>query len=348
MEYMKKNLFYLFMLMAVVAMPLTSCEKNNEPQAEEEKQHDPNSDADQIAIVGFDGLDYLQGCLLVVDEEGQLLRRVIGDSLDESQPTVISVPVADYAAAENLFLTWVAPGKADSDIVEHESGYDYNLTDAEGNAQGSVSFNSVENEDGVVARMTVNENTDLKQVTEVNFINSELWPENDIVEYKAGQVYELEDYVMTWGDSFKAEKQNLPFYCIQGTSSSSYGILVWISPDENTSAQHPYAAQYIANAQPYLPTMLEVYQVLAIHTTQNDMWNNMLKEMDAEGYKWSPQSGSKTTGTSEFMIGDVNKAANQIYCLDLDTTPGSITVVGGRSLNMYRYMHIKLIPPYSK
>ena len=35
---MKKSLFYLFMLMAVVAMPLTSCEKD--PQ-KEDGQHDP-------------------------------------------------------------------------------------------------------------------------------------------------------------------------------------------------------------------------------------------------------------------------------------------------------------------
>ena len=34
---MKKSLFYLFMLMAVVAMPLTSCEKD--PQ-KEDGQHD--------------------------------------------------------------------------------------------------------------------------------------------------------------------------------------------------------------------------------------------------------------------------------------------------------------------
>ena len=46
---MKKSLFYLFMLMAVVAMPLTSCE--NDPQ-KEDGQHDPKSDSDLTEITG--------------------------------------------------------------------------------------------------------------------------------------------------------------------------------------------------------------------------------------------------------------------------------------------------------
>ena len=47
--------------------------------------------------------------------------------MDESQPTVISVPVADYIAAEETFLDWVAP---DKEATKVEGGYDYNLTDA--------------------------------------------------------------------------------------------------------------------------------------------------------------------------------------------------------------------------
>lgn len=341
---MKKNLFYLFMLMAVVAMPLTSCEKSNAPQQEQEK-HDPTSDADQTEITGIDGLDYLQGCLLVVDEDGECLRRVIGKPLDESQPDVISVPVVDYSAAENVFLGWVAPGK-DGDVLELESGYDYSLTDANGDDQGSVSFRGVEDEDGVVARMTVADGTDLKQVTEVNFVDASVWPENDIVKYEAGKIYELEDYVLTWKNgNFKAEKKSLPFYCIKGTSDNAYGVLVWLCPD-NDSTQHPYAAQYMANALNYLPTMREAYEVINIQTSENDKWNNMLKEMDAKGYQWSPQSGSSATGVSEFVIGEASIPSNVIYCMDLDSPAGQLVAVSGRSYNLYRYMHIKLIPPY--
>lgn len=343
---MKKNLFYLFMLMAVVAMPLTSCEKSNAPQQEQEK-HDPTSDADQTEITGIDGLDYLQGCLLVVDEDGDVFRRVIGKPLDESQPDVISVPVVDYSAAENVFRGWVAPGKED-DVDEIDGGYEYTLTDAYGNEQGSVSFRGVEDEDGVVASMTLSEGTALQQVSKVNFVDASLWPENDIVKYEAGQIYELEDYVLTWEvGNFKAEKKSLPFYCIKGTSDNAYGVLVWLCPDANDSTQHPHAAQYMANALPYLPTMLEAFEVINIQTSENDKWNNMLKEMDAKGYKWSPQSGSGAAGVSEFVIGEAFAPSNVIYCMDLDSPAGQLVAVSGRSYNLYRYMHIKLIPPYS-
>ena len=93
---MKKNWFYLFLLMAIATMPLTSCDNddNDDPKTQEDK-HDPESDADLVAITGYDALDWLQNCIVVVDENNEVLRRVYGKPLDESQPTVISVPVTD-------------------------------------------------------------------------------------------------------------------------------------------------------------------------------------------------------------------------------------------------------------
>ena len=64
---MKKGLLYFFMVMAIVAMPLTSCEKVLQ-KPEGEKQHDPQSDADQIEITGYNGLEYFQNSIVVLDE----------------------------------------------------------------------------------------------------------------------------------------------------------------------------------------------------------------------------------------------------------------------------------------
>ena len=140
---MKKNLFYLFTLMAVAAMPLTSCEKDL--QKEEDAQHDPKSDSDQTKIATYDALSWLQGSIVVVDDNDKVIRRIYGKPLDESQPDVISVPVVGYGAAEKIFLSWVAPGK---EAVKVDGGYDYNLTDADGKDQGNVAFRVVEDEDG--------------------------------------------------------------------------------------------------------------------------------------------------------------------------------------------------------
>ena len=97
---MKKNWFYLFMLMAITVMPLTSCDKEDEqPKPQVIQQHDPNSDSDQSEITAYDAMEWLQNSLVIVDENGEVIRRVYGKPLDESQPDVISVSVADYAAA---------------------------------------------------------------------------------------------------------------------------------------------------------------------------------------------------------------------------------------------------------
>lgn len=47
--------------MAIVAMPLTSCDKDDEPKPNDERQHDPTSDDDQVAIAAYDALEWLQG-----------------------------------------------------------------------------------------------------------------------------------------------------------------------------------------------------------------------------------------------------------------------------------------------
>ena len=99
---MKKNLFYFIILMAVAMMPLTSCDKG--PQTEEPGQHDPASDADQIEITGYNGLEWFQNSIVVLDENGKPERRVYGEMLDPSDTTIRSVCVSDLKMAEEIFL----------------------------------------------------------------------------------------------------------------------------------------------------------------------------------------------------------------------------------------------------
>ena len=340
---MKKNLLNFFMLMAVAAMPLTSCEK--EPQ-KEDGQHDPESDADQKEIVAYDALSYLQGSLVVVNKEGELIRRVYGKALDASYPTVISVPVADFEAAKKIFLGWVAPGK---EVDEVDEGFDYMLTDKEGKSQGSVSFREVDDEPGVVARMYVDEGTGLKQISEVNFIDYDLWPENAAyqkVEYR--KIYYLDDYVLTW-HSFKAELKSLPFYCLQGNTNGKEGILVWLSPDLDGSQYHSAAINYMNFALPYLPTESQAQKALDRLNENRLYMNLMLQDMKANGHDWYADTDITkcTTGNYEFIIGqyDEDWLFDDIMCVDLDGFPGSMQWVSSISFFNYRYMHIEIIPP---
>ena len=73
---MKKR--FLMMMVAMVSFAFISCDKNQEPNGDEIGQHDPASDADQMEIAGYDGLEYFQNSIVVLDENGKPERRVYG------------------------------------------------------------------------------------------------------------------------------------------------------------------------------------------------------------------------------------------------------------------------------
>ena len=349
---MKKNLFYLFMLMAVAVMPLTSCEKETQEEEQQEEIRTP--------ITSYDGLSYLQGSLIVVDEKGDLFRRIYGKALDESRPDVISVPVCEFADAVMLFHSWVAPGKETMNV---EGGYDYNLTDFFGKSQGSVSFRAVEDEAGVVARMSVEPGTDLKHISEVQFVDYNFWPENAAYEkVEAGKIYDIDDYVLTWTEGTFSDDFNtptmepLPFYCIQGNTNGKEGILVWISPDSANKGKIRYhhKTHYYAEdeAFKYLATISEINKVREFYDNNQDFWNKMLKEMDARGLEWSPQSyGSNRSDfifQSKYYPGPFME---DIGCLDLSGPKSDKCYLSvGRYLfyDYHRYMHIEIIPPVAE
>ena len=358
---MKKGLLYIMMMLACVAMPLTSCDNDEPGNGEQEGQHDPASDSDQTAVTGYDGLEYMQSCIVVVDDNDEIVRRIYGKPLDASQPTVISVPVTDLAMAQNIFLTWVAPGK---EVLLVEHGYDYTLSDDNGNEQGSVSFRAVDNEAGVIAKMTVAEGTALKHVSAVKFVSTDIWPENDdIAKYEAGKTYIFKDNVWQWGRKFSSlrdpryyvtcENKDLEFYCIQGNDDGKEAILLWLCPDVNEKYKHPVPNLYINHDNDYvdyavytkLPSVAEAQKVLNFYNENYDAWQTMLKSMDAKGYLWSAQMGINTTGNSEFLLNGYDASSNKIKCLDLDGKTGEICNVWEISWFKYRYMHIRIFPP---
>ena len=357
---MKKNWIYLFLFMAFAVMPLTSCDNDDDPKIEEKKEHDPESDADQIPLAGYDALEWLQGNIVVVGENNEVVRRIYGEPLDESQPTVISVPVEDLNEAKETFLGWVAPEKSATEV---EGGYDYNLTDAEGKAQGSVSFRAVEGEEGVIARMSVAEGTDLKLVSEVKFIDADLWPENASVPvYQTGHIYSLETYVYSYtykklsqyvsGYSSEAKKSWEEFYCIQGNMDSKEAILIWLSPESEKMHTEP---KWYGRSWAYLhfPTVPEAEKVLDFFNKNKAKWDNMLKVMDERGHNWSKRwtLTSSATGNYEFILnGGYHPYMKEEYmkfkCLDLDSHPGEICDVPLVSEfgYHYRYMQVRIVP----
>ena len=351
---MKKNWFYLFLLMVVTVIPLTSCDKDDAPKPNDERQHDPTSDDDQVAIAAYDALEWLQGCLVLVDKDGEIVRRVYGKPLDASQPTVISVPVKDYADAESTFLGWVATGK---EATKVDGGYDYNLTDRDANPQGTISFRAVEGEAGVIARMDIAPGTDLKQVTEVKFIDAELWPENAAYQrVERRKIYWMEDYELRWSDSgpytldLHVEKKKLPFYCLQDNANGKEGILVWLSPDEDNYYSHPTIKWYNKEARSYLPKAAEAQKVVDRINQNVAFWNTMLSDMKANGYDWYAKPFSlfdEHAAKSKFILNEfyVGLIFDYVMVFEMEVHPAELEWIFDTSAQMYRYMQIQIIPP---
>ena len=368
---MKKNFLYLMMAFALV-MPFTACD-DDDNALDSVAQHDPESDEDQTAVTAYDALDWLQNSIVVVGENDTIARRVYGEMLDPSDTTILSVAVADYAMAETVFLNWVAPMK-EQNLEKVEDGYIYSLTDASGNSQGSVEFRQADSSEGILAKMTVDEGTALKAVSEVRFISKDAWPENAAQAklYKKGEIYRIsapfikskkvptkssinEDYSsqatrgkfgpgLSVPDSkivLTVTYQVLEFYCIQGNDNGQEAILIYLSPDVDDTYAHAVPKVYVDNnATKYFAAVPEAQKVLDYYTNNYDEWCQMIQTMEARGHRWDWHYGISTTGNAEFLLNGYDAANGTVKCLDLDEKVGKICDVSLNSFWRFRYRHI--------
>ena len=82
------------MMAFALVMPFTACDDDNDTTSET-VQHDPASDEDQTEVTAYDALDWLQNSIVVIDENGEVVRRVYGEILDPSDTTILSISVED-------------------------------------------------------------------------------------------------------------------------------------------------------------------------------------------------------------------------------------------------------------
>ena len=348
------------MMAAMVSFAFISCEKKNQESKDDEiGQHDPASDADQIEITGYNGLEWFQNSIVVLDENGKPERRVYGEMLDPSDTTILSVCVSDLKMAEEIFLSWVAPEK---DVNKVNDGYDYNLTDYDDTPQGSVSFRNADGTDGILATVTVGENTDLKCFKEINFVNDQAWPENsNNVKYETGKTYVIRtqalamNYCPAQPDPdlemtllcMMPYTTDLTFFCIQGNTDGKEAILVYLSPDVNDQMAHGHPYDYTEwNAHKHCASLPEAEKVLKYYTDHYETWEAMIDYMESIGLAWDWHYGWSTTGNEEFILNSYNEKTRTIKVLDLDRKEGKIEDVNVDSWFFYRYIYVRTFPPY--
>jgi hypothetical protein len=354
---MKKLL--LLMMAAMVSYAFISCEKNPESNDDQNRKHDPASDADQMEITGYDGLEYFQNSIVVLDESGKPARRVYGEMLDPSDTTILSVCVSDLEMAKNIFLSWVAP---DKEVTPVTGGYDYNLTDRDDNPQGNVSFMNADGSNGILANVTVGPNTDLKCFSEINFVSEQAWPDNsNNKKYETGKTYVIRAQALKIDNCpeqpdpelymhivcMMPYTADLTFFCIQGNTDGKEAILVYLSPDLNDRLVHDQPWSYVYwNAHKHCASLPEAEKVLKYYTENYESWEAMIDYMESLGHAWDWHFGFDTTGNEEFILNSYDEKAGTIKVLDLDSKDGKIEDVSLGSWFDYRYIFVRTFPPY--
>ena len=216
----------------------------------------------------------------------------------------------------------------------------------------------------MIARMDVAPGTDLKQISEVKFIDAELWPENDSYpKYIEDYTYEFETVCFVWHLNqstgryyLSTKKENKKYYCIQGNNYGDEAILIWLSPDYNIENTNVYPTDYAqAKVLQYLPSVTDAEKVLKVFNETNEKsWEYMMLRMDKEGYQWSPLSllDGHSTGNCEFMLNCVEDKGfwgEYIKYLDLDSQPGDISGwPTGINVWKFRHMRIIIVPPFKE
>lgn len=167
-----------------------------------------------------DELGRLQNALVKIDENGNIVERILGVPLDAAVPDEVSVGVDTYDEALGIFHTLFA----DTTKISEEGRY------AEFSTQkGSARLSKGSGEDGLVAVADFDVEG-LKHVSKINFILNSSWPENANEKgfHTLGTQYE---YKGAWTD--KDRDKVYTFVCIRAYNNGNPALLVAINPNKN-------------------------------------------------------------------------------------------------------------------
>lgn len=318
---MKNKILFALMSLAV----LSSCQKIEDKSFMETL-------AEKYVELKYNAQQWLQNSLVVVDDEGEMVRRVNGDWLDQADTTVISIPAKDTEMAKSMFLSFVPPGgeglvfEVDEDATDGEiDGYDYYLMDSESELLGTAEFRYGDNDHQpdptVLATMTLSSESMVHLVTEVEFIDYKQWPDNaDVQKYETGKYYSLEGPKLKLeGQQIEVEYEELTFVCVQGNDSENEAILVHLGSVSATPA-----AYINADAHFHLATIPEALKVLELYQTDRADFKELLDDSNPK---------------DKLLLNYYDQESGSIMSLDLQDD-GEIYEVSVDDTNEYRYILI--------
>ncbi|GFH99463.1 hypothetical protein IMSAGC004_01866 [Bacteroidaceae bacterium] len=210
---MKKELLYLLMACLMACPVFTSCSDDDD--------NIPEDVPEGGAVENFDQQACLQEALVEVDESGNFVRSKQGYPLDAANPTCFSLEAKTLEDAKTAFKGLFTP---DVKFEEADGAITANLVNEEGESQGHVSFTPTTGEaDGAIARVTFHTTPAIKYVSELRYLS--VWGEDNAFQISP---FAVGDVVVKEVGFLNIGKQN--WVCLREATSSSKGILVYISP----------------------------------------------------------------------------------------------------------------------
>lgn len=177
-----------------------------------------------------DDLEYFTGRLLSTNSDGSCDYK-IGTVLNAYiSPYALSVGVKSYEEAVEIFKTWFYD---DDKLKETASGWSYEMTDADGNSEGTIILQKEDGTDGLVASVVFADGAKVEYIDVINFYLSSAWPGNAGTSYKKGDTLTApfatfkKDSAMFWEcDQLLDAYKDKTYYCLNDASNGETAYFV--------------------------------------------------------------------------------------------------------------------------
>lgn len=199
---------------------------------------DTEEPGDDSADEGPDGLAAFMSHLVVRDSLGRATGFCYGRALDEADPSVLSIGVKSLNEADEIFRSFIADTLH---VVSLGTGnIVYSPTDPQGRKQGEIYLTP--GGDGTIARITFSPDITSDELSEVRFIDEQLWPENAASQFTVGQIYvpvtyyeigptnDYTDYYVKYESKYADElADGSPHLCLEADGCGKPALLIWIA-----------------------------------------------------------------------------------------------------------------------
>ncbi|MBP5681713.1 MAG: hypothetical protein J6X05_00490 [Bacteroidales bacterium] len=202
---------------AIMALTFIACDKDDD---------DEKDVPEMTAATSYDDLEFFQGTFVTTDTVGKFVSRTLGEPLYKDDTAHLYIGVETIEEALKYFESSIAP---DITLTTSTSNnYTYNLTNADGEPQGTVTF-TPGGEGGAIAEITTDAKS-LKFFNKVTFIPNSAWPHNSAKgKYRLGDVFTKNINVGSW--PFNGDYA-FSFVCIRESGNGTQPIFVAITKEQ--------------------------------------------------------------------------------------------------------------------